>query len=204
MTASLAPKIDAALGRLLENARDPGVGVLHVEDRIIARLSLGKLQIEIEMAVRLAHEKKESRRIPPDFFDHFFQRDELAGALAHAHRLAAAGKLNHLHQHDVKRVRIEAQPLHGRFQTRHVAVMISAPDIDQLGEFPLILVTMISNIGREISQLAVAFNDCAIFVVAEGRRLVPLGAILRIEQAVVAARDPLIRRLRAAPASPFR
>src|SRR6266550_586053 len=62
-------------------------------------------------------------------------------------------------------------------------MMIRAPDVNQFLKMPLELVPMVCDIGGEVSKLAVAFDDRAIFVVAKLRRSVPLGAVLRIEQA---------------------
>ena len=157
--------------RLLENAGDPRMRILDVKNRIFARLSLGKFQIEIEMAVGFAHQEKKSRRVAPDFLQDLFQSNEFAGALAHAYRFAAAGELHHLHQHDVEDSGIVTKPLHRRFQARHIAMVISAPDIDQLFKIALELVAMVCDIGGEIRKLAVAFDQRAVFVVAELRRL---------------------------------
>ena len=89
-----------SLGGLTENTADSRVGVLDVEDGILGRLLLGELEVEVEVAVRLAHQEEEPRRIGPDLVDHFAHGHELARALAHAHRFAAAGEANHLHQND--------------------------------------------------------------------------------------------------------
>ena len=88
-----------------------------------------------------------------------------------------------MHQYDPQEIRLITEALQRGLQARHVAVMIRAPDIDQLVEFALKLVPMIRDITGEISQLAVAFDDRAILVVAELRGAVPFGAVLGIEQA---------------------
>ena len=80
-------------------------------------------------------------------------------------------------------VGVVAQPLHRRLQARHVAMMVGAPDVDQLGEFTLKLVAMIGDVGGEVSQLAVALDHRAVLVVAELGRAIPLGAVLGIKQA---------------------
>ena len=94
-------QVHAGFYRLLEDARDPGMGVLDIKNRILARLFLGEIQIEVKMAVRFAHQKKESRRVASHFFQDFLEGDELARAFAHAHGLAAARELHHLHQDDL-------------------------------------------------------------------------------------------------------
>ena len=62
---------------------------------------------------------------------------------------------------------------------------------------------MVCDVGGEVGELAVAFDDRAVFVVAELRRFIPFGAVLRIEQAARAQFDPSRARLRRARASPF-
>ncbi len=163
------------------------MGVLHVEHRIFARLFLRQFQIEVEMAIRLAHEEEKPRRVASDFLEHVFESNEFAGAFAHAHRFAAAGELDHLDQHHLQSVGIVTQALHRRLQARHIAMMIGAPDIDQFGKLTLKFVAMIGDVGGEISQLAVALDHRAIFIVAELRRAKPLGAVLRVEQTAARA-----------------
>ena len=65
-------------------------------------------------------------------------------------------------------------------------MVIGAPDVDQLGELALELVAVIGDVGGEIGQLAVALDHRAVLVVAELGRAIPLGAVLRIEQAAPA------------------
>ncbi len=148
---------DAGLARLLENARDPGVRVLYIKNWIFARLLFGQLQIEIEMGVGSAHEKEEARGIPADLFQDLPQRDEFSEPFAHSDRLASAGELDHLNQHDPEEIGVKSKRLDGRLQPLDVPVMVRSPNIDQFLEAPLQLIPMISDIAREVSQIAVAF-----------------------------------------------
>ena len=111
--ATLA-EFHAAFARLLEDTGHAGVSVLDVKHRIFAGLPFGQIQIKIEMAILFSHKEEKPRRVFAYFFEHFFEGDKLARAFAHAHRLAAAGELHHLHQHNLQDIRIIAQPLHGR------------------------------------------------------------------------------------------
>jgi hypothetical protein len=72
--------------------------ILHVEDGVVGALLLGELEIELELAVGLAQQEEEAGRVGADLVEHLAQGDELAGALAHPHGLAAAGEVDELDQ----------------------------------------------------------------------------------------------------------
>src|SRR5262247_3825593 len=99
------------------------------------------------MAIGFAHQEEKTRGIASDLLQNLFERYELTGSFAHADRLAAARELHHLNQNDLQDARLIAQSLHRRFQARHIAVMIRAPDIDKFIKFPLELVSVISDVA---------------------------------------------------------
>ena len=77
--------------------------VLHVKDRVVLRL-LGDLgEVEFERLVVLAGQHDEAEDVLADLVDHLAQRDEGAGALRHAHRLAVVEQVDELGQLDVER-----------------------------------------------------------------------------------------------------
>ena len=100
-----------SLGGFLEQRADARVRVLHVEDRVLGGLLDGQIEIELELAVAFAHEKEEARRVGADFVHHFAQGDELARALAHAHRLAAARQAHELDDQHAQLAWIAAERL---------------------------------------------------------------------------------------------
>ena len=62
-TSCGAASRDSFALRLAHDVGDPRVRVLHVVDRILRRLLLGQLEIELEVAVRLAREKEEAHHV---------------------------------------------------------------------------------------------------------------------------------------------
>src|SRR5262249_6358779 len=134
-------------------------------------------QVEIEMAVALAHQEEEARRIGTDFVNHLFQRDELARALAHADRLATTSEADQLHQQHAESTGIATQPCERRRYAHDVTVMLRAPEIDELVEPAAQLLAMIANVAGEIRQLAIAALDDAIFLVTKLLRAKPSCAV---------------------------
>src|SRR5690242_19949761 len=93
---------DARIRGLPEDARDPRVRILHVEYRIVRALFLRELEVELELAVRLAEQEEEARGVRPDLVEDVAERNELAGALPHPDRLAAAREIHELDEQDAK------------------------------------------------------------------------------------------------------
>ena len=83
--------------------------------------------------------------------------DGLAGTLGHPDHLAVPQQLHQLHEHDIQPLRaIEAQRVQCALQAGHMAVMVGAPDVDDLveaadGE----LVAVIGDVRGEVGVEAV-------------------------------------------------
>ena len=60
-------------------------------------------EIEFERRIVLAKQHHEAHGIDADLVDDFAQRDEIAGAFRHFHRLAVAHQLDELAELDVER-----------------------------------------------------------------------------------------------------
>ncbi len=72
---------EALLADLREHRRDPGVRVLHVVDRVLARLLAREVEVEVYRRVVRAREQVPTRRVDADLGDELIERDELPGAL---------------------------------------------------------------------------------------------------------------------------
>ena len=158
--------------------------ILNVVDRIICRALLGEIEIEIELTVERTHEKEIARRIGADFFDKFLKRDALSGALAHLHKLAASVETDHLKKQHRKFIRVVSQCLHRRLDTADIAMVISAPEIDETVKAALVFVVMISDIRRKVRRLSARTYDDAIFIIAIRRGLQPKCAVLLVDIAI--------------------
>ena len=141
-----------ALGlQILQQGADAGVGVLHIVHRVLAVLPDGQTQIELHLRLRLGVEEV-AAGVHGDLVQQVRQADGLAGALGHPHHLAVPHQLHQLHQHDIQPVlAVQPQSVHGTLQAGHMAVVVGAPDVDDLieapdGEF----VAVIGNIGGEV------------------------------------------------------
>ena len=92
-----------------------------------------------------------------------------------------------LHQHHIQLAAVQADGVHRTLQTGHMAVVVSAPDIDDTvkatdGE----LVVMVGNIGGEVGGNAVGTHQNLVLFSAELGGLVPDSAVLLIGHAAVA------------------
>ncbi len=193
------------------------MGILDVEHRVVLRRLDHLGEVEIHLRFGLAGQHGEAHHVLAHFLDHVGDGDEIARALGHLGRLAAAQQLHHLHQLDVERDRLAPASFalvkrgDGGLDPLDRAGMVSAPDVDQrVGAFRLLHV--IGEVGAEIGPAAVGLADRAVLIVAEfGRaeqrqldRLPVLGrlALGRFEHAVidqVVRAQPLSRPPRACP-----
>ena len=107
-------------------------------------------EVEIEHGVVLAEQHHEPHGIRADFVDHLAQRDEIAGAFRHLHRLAVAQQPHELHDLDVERGLAVADALHRRLHALDVAAMIGAEHVDHVEEAAIDLVLVIGDVGGEI------------------------------------------------------
>ena len=105
--------------------------ILNVGDRILARVGRrSRLEVEVHLGIGRALQHEEPRRVRPDLLDQLTQRDDLAGPLRHPHALVAATQVHQLVEQDLKRVAVTADGGNRRLRPCHVALMISAPNVD--------------------------------------------------------------------------
>ena len=127
------------------------MGIFHIVNGVLGVLPDGKAQVKLHLGVGLGVE------VPPggihaDLVQQVGEGDGLAGALGHPHHLAVPQELHQLHQHDVQPLgTIEAQRVQCSLQAGHMAVVVGAPDVDDLVEAPDgKLVAVVGNIGGKV------------------------------------------------------
>jgi len=160
------------------------MGILDVIDRVLVGLSLGHFQIEIELAVRSAHQEIVAGGVLADLVDHLPQGHVLARPGGHGHGLAVAQQAHELHEDDPEGVPVAAEGLDAGLQPRDVAVMVGPPDIDDRVEAPVELVLVIGDVRREIGGRPRVPDDDTVLLVAEGRRAEPERAAFPVHMAL--------------------
>ena len=138
-------------GQILQQRADAGVGVLHIVHGVFTVLPHGQTQIELHLRFRLGVEEV-AAGVHGHHVQQIRQGHGLARALGHAHHLAVLHQLHQLHEHDVQPMRaVQPQSVHGAFEAGDVAVVVGAPDIDDLveaadGKF----IAVVGDVGGEI------------------------------------------------------
>lgn len=90
---------EALLGGVLKNTADAGMGILDIIDRIFIGLLFGQVNVEYQLGIRLAHQKKEAGSITPYLINQVTQGDITAGPFGYLYLFAAAHDCHHLVQH---------------------------------------------------------------------------------------------------------
>ena len=162
---------------LAQKRADAGVRVLDVVDRVARVLLLGDLDVEVDRLVGGARQHQKPGRVHADLVDELGERHHLARALGHAHGLAVAEQVDELAEHHLERAGV-APCLEHRLAALHVAVVVGAPDVDQVVETAHELVMVIGHVANEVRHLAVLLDEDAVLVIAECRGAEPGGAIL--------------------------
>ena len=171
---------------LLERAQDAAdarVRVLDVVDGVLARLLHDELEVDVEGRVVRARHHREARRVDADGLDQVVDRDDRPLALGHALLLAALEQVHELPDDELEPLGVvRRQGGEGRLHARHVAVVVGAPDVDQVLPAAVGLVAVVGDVGEEVGGLAARADQDAVLVVAVPRRLEPDGAVLLVEQ----------------------
>src|SRR4029077_8664841 len=97
---------------LAKNTREPRVCILNIEYRILGRLLLGELEIEIKLAVGLAEQKKESDHVDADLIDKLVEGHVGGLARRHLNLLAAARERDELVDDRANRGDVMAERFH--------------------------------------------------------------------------------------------
>jgi len=138
-------------GQVFQQGADPGMGVLDIVHGVFAVLPDGQAQVELHLGLGLGVEKV-AAGVHGNHVQQVGEGHGLAGALGHADDLAVLHQLHQLHEHDVQPMgTVQPQSIHSALQPGHMAVVVGAPDVDDLvkapdGEF----VAMVGDVGGEI------------------------------------------------------
>ena len=145
------------------------MGILDIEDRIVARGFHDLGEIKIHLRVGLAGQHGEPHCVLADFLDHIGDGDKIARAFGHFFRFAIAQQPHHLHQLHVELGLALGQRCHRCLDPLDGAAVIRAPDVDQL-VCRLCLLEMIGKIAAEIGPATIGFLDRPILIIAKLRR----------------------------------
>ena len=158
-----------ALGRHPADRVDPGVGHLHVEDRVLVGLAGDQVEVDGLGGVDRLQQVGEAGGVGADLVEQVVERDEVAGALRDRDRARrpARARLTSWVIDDLQLVGVVAERLHGGLHPRHVAVVVGAPDVDEQVEAAGELVAVVGDVGQQVGVLAVALDQHPVLVVAE-------------------------------------
>ena len=79
------------------------MGVLHVEDRVLAGLFHNFIKVEFHLRVGFARQHGKAHRIAAHFLDQIAERHISSGALGHTHGLTRLHHMHNLAQHHFQR-----------------------------------------------------------------------------------------------------
>ena len=145
---------------LLEDGADAGVSVLDVVDRVVIVGLDGLVRSKSMPLPASLHIEQGSVRCRWDFFQQVGQGDGVAGTLGHPDRLTARIRLT-ICISDVQILAVEADGVHGTLHAGDVAVVVSAPDVDGLGEAANLasLLPMVGDVGGKVGGDATVGTD---------------------------------------------
>ncbi|OQA34525.1 MAG: hypothetical protein BWY57_00381 [Betaproteobacteria bacterium ADurb.Bin341] len=157
------------------------MGILDVIDGVFVGLAFGQIKIKIEVLIRFAQGIEKAASVIANLAAQFAQGNEFSGARGHRRLLAISVEHGKLYQRYLQFFGVKPKGGERPLDPRNIAVVISTPDIDDLVKPALVLVQVVGNIRSKIGVETVFALHDAIFFIAEGRGLEPLGAILHIE-----------------------
>ena len=147
--------------------------VLHVVDRVLARLLARQIEVQVDGRVVRACQQIPARGVHADLRQQVVQRDELTRPLGHLRALARPDQVHELHDQQLQPVGIASQRAVRGLHPRHVTVVVGAPHVDLPIEAALAPQLVVGDIGGEVGVLAVRAHQHAVLVVAEVRRAQP-------------------------------
>ena len=157
---------DALLCQSPQQRADPCVGIFHIVNGVLRVLPDGKAQVKLHLGVGLGVEIP-TGGVHADLVQQIGEGNGLAGTLGHPHHLTVPQELDQLHQHDVQPLgAVEVQGVQRPLQAGHMAMVVSAPNVDDLVKAPDgELVAVIGNIRSEVGVKAVGPAQHVVFQV---------------------------------------
>ena len=160
--------------RITQNARNPGVRVLHVVDGVFLRPLGGEVDVDVDRLVVPARHQIPPRRVDADLVDQLVQEDHVAPALRDLLRLAALDDVHELVDQDLDALGVVAEHRRRGLEPADVAVMVGAENVDCAVEAAFQLVSHVGDIRRVVEvRTVLGTNQRAILVVPVRARARP-------------------------------
>ena len=142
------------VGAVAEDRAEPGVGVLHVVDRVVAGLLGPDVEVEVDRRVAGVPDQGVPCGVGTQRLDQVVDEDHGPGALGHPHRLPVADEVDHLaDQHLEVLVRGVAEGLAHRHQPADVPVVVGAEHDHAQVEAALALVEVVGAVTRDVGRV---------------------------------------------------
>ncbi len=168
--------------RVANDVASPGVGVLHIVNRVLVRSLSGQIQVEIEGTLSATGDKKEPRHVHAHLGKQLLHLDGATGAFRHLDRLAILQQVDLLHDQHLETILRITQSHERRLHAGDVAVVIRPPQIVQLDKIAVVFVDVIGDIDEKVGRLAFFGHQDPILFIAELRRAEPFGPVLLINK----------------------
>ena len=150
---------------------------LHVVDGVLHRLLGHHVEVERLRGVDALEQERHARDVGVDAVEDVGERDDVPGTPRHPHLATVLDDLHELPENDLGLAGRETERLHARLQRLHLAVVVGAPDVDQVREAAPELVTVIREVVAEVRGRAVAAHEHPVARVAEIGRAQPARAV---------------------------
>ena len=175
-------RVDALFCQLSKHAADAGMRILYVIHGVVTGLRLGKIQVKVHVLIRLSQRIEKTRGVSADFLAQLAQGDKLSAACGHRHFGTTPVQHGKLDQQYAEIIRIQPQRRHRCLDPLDVAVVVGTPDIDDVREPALDLVSVVGDVGRKIGVVAVSAKHYAVFFISKLGTAKPPGAFAFIKK----------------------
>ena len=155
--------------------------VLHVVDGVLHRLPAHGVEVDGRRLVDRAHQREQARRVGPDGVDQLVERHVLARPFRHP----TADERDELAEFDLQPARVDAERGDAGPQTRHLAVVVGAEDVDHAIEPPgEELVPVIGDVPGEVGPVSGRGDKDTVAVVAVLARGEPGRPVFVVDEAL--------------------